>query len=150
VTALPRGREPETLRAELTATVQAVRDALVNLTARLASRMPRAECEVLELALGEVLTNIARHAYDPCAPGPVTVSIWLDEGGAHCTVTDLGRPFPVGLLSGETWRRLPERTEDLPEGGFGWPLIRSLARDLRYRRDMGVNQLSFRVAAGAH
>ena len=42
-------------------------------------------------------------------------------------------------------RRL--RDDDLPEGGFGWHLIRSLARDLAYVRRQDLNTFSFRVDA---
>ena len=35
--------------------------------------------------------------------------------------------------------------EDLPEGGFGWHVIRTLSKDLHYRRENGRNQLSFRL-----
>ena len=37
---------------------------------------------------------------------------------------------------------------DMPEGGFGWLIIRQLAHDVRYARHEGVNQLSFRIAVG--
>jgi serine/threonine-protein kinase RsbW len=37
---------------------------------------------------------------------------------------------------------------DMPEGGFGWLIIRQLARDVAYVREDGVNQLSFRIAVG--
>jgi serine/threonine-protein kinase RsbW len=33
-----------------------------------------------------------------------------------------------------------------PEGGFGWFLIRELAKDVRYERVDGENRLSFRIA----
>ena len=35
--------------------------------------------------------------------------------------------------------------QDLPEGGFGWFLIRTLTTDLRYRREAGRNRLSFQM-----
>ena len=35
--------------------------------------------------------------------------------------------------------------QDLPEGGFGWFLIRSLTRDLTYLREDGYNMLCFCV-----
>ena len=35
--------------------------------------------------------------------------------------------------------------DDLPEGGFGWFLIRTLSRDLEYRRVGELNLLSFGV-----
>ena len=38
--------------------------------------------------------------------------------------------------------------QDLPEGGFGWFLIRELTHDLTYRRDGSRNHLSFRMVLG--
>jgi serine/threonine-protein kinase RsbW len=40
-------------------------------------------------------------------------------------------------------------TEELPEGGFGWFLIRDLAHELNYTRISGKNLLSFRISVGA-
>lgn len=37
------------------------------------------------------------------------------------------------------------RPEDLPEGGFGWFLIRLLSRDIRYLRIGPANRLTFRL-----
>jgi serine/threonine-protein kinase RsbW len=64
------------------------------------------------------------------------------------SVTDEGLPMPDAELPfGE---RLDPTIplKDMPEGGFGWLIIRQLARAVRYVRDGGVNQLSFRVAVG--
>ena len=35
--------------------------------------------------------------------------------------------------------------DDLPEGGFGWHLIRSLSKDLEYHREGDRNFLTFRL-----
>ena len=35
---------------------------------------------------------------------------------------------------------------DLPDGGFGWFLIKDLAKDVRYHRIGEVNQLDLRLA----
>jgi serine/threonine-protein kinase RsbW len=37
--------------------------------------------------------------------------------------------------------------DDLPEGGFGWYLIRTLARDVRYDRNGVTNCLTFWLPA---
>jgi serine/threonine-protein kinase RsbW len=51
-----------------------------------------------------------------------------------------GRP-PIGSYAGPA-----VILDDQPEGGFGWFLIRSLARELEYRRTDGENVLTFRIA----
>jgi serine/threonine-protein kinase RsbW len=39
---------------------------------------------------------------------------------------------------------------DLPEGGFGWFLIKDLAKDVVYARVEGENRLQLRVAVAVH
>ncbi len=92
--------------------------------------------------LAEVLNNVAEHAYGRAgwAGGGGGVG---RPGGVRCRVTDRGHPMPggeppEGLLPAV-------QPHDLPEGGFGWFLIRELSRDLRYARIGGENVLSFVV-----
>lgn len=96
-----------------------------------------------ELVLAEVLNNVAEHAYGD-AGGTVSVTLDLDPIGIRCQVLDTGRAMPGGQLPEG---RLPGNTdlalEDLPEGGFGWHLIRTLCADLTYARVDGQNRLSF-------
>lgn len=96
-----------------------------------------------ELVLAEVLNNIVEHAY-PDTPGPVTISVVRADAGLRCLVVDQGRPMPDGVLPKGT---LPASQDvalcDLPEGGFGWHLIRSLTTDLGYASVSGCNHLRF-------
>lgn len=119
----------------------AVRDNL----ARMMAAMPLAGLSdsgrgIAEIVLAEVLNNIAEHAYAGQA-GPVTVTLCDTAQGIGCLVVDHGAPMPGGTPPDGT---LPPQTPaDLPEGGFGWHLIRSLTRDLDYARVAGANRLSF-------
>ncbi len=96
-----------------------------------------------ELVLAEVLNNVAEHAYSDSG-GKVAVTLAQDAGGIRCLIVDEGRAMPGGQPPDG---RLPEgqdlALEDLPEGGFGWHLIRSLCADLVYARVAGQNRLSF-------
>lgn len=101
-----------------------------------------------ELVLAEVLNNIAEHAYTD-GRGPVSLSLVRAGNGIACLVVDQGAAMPGGTLPGGA---MPDASlplspdlalEDLPEGGFGWHLIRSLTQDLAYRRTGGCNRLSF-------
>lgn len=101
-----------------------------------------------ELVLGEVLNNIVEHAY-PSVPGPI--DLWLARTGAGlaCKVADRGLAMrdgraPVGALPAGINGAL----EDLPEGGFGWYLIRTLTKDLQYERVQSQNHLSFTIPSG--
>jgi len=96
-----------------------------------------------ELVLAEVLNNVAEHAYSD-GGGTVSVSLERDQAGIRCQIVDQGRAMPggtlpQGLLPGGPGTAL----EDLPEGGFGWHLIRSLCADLAYARVDGQNRLGF-------
>ncbi|PKP80225.1 MAG: ATP-binding protein [Alphaproteobacteria bacterium HGW-Alphaproteobacteria-2] len=106
---------------------------------------PPAEPATVELVLAELLNNVVEHA---CAtlPGRVIgLELWSGRGGLACRITDDGRPMPGGRLPRQ-WMPPPET---LPEGGFGWPLVTALARDLAYRRDGGQNVLSLRICPGS-
>lgn len=97
----------------------------------------------VELVLAEVLNNVVEHAYAGSA-GEIEVTLAAGEEGLCCLVADAGLPMPDGMLPAG---RLPELQDDLPEGGFGWHLIRSLATDITYRREGGRNLIGFCVIA---
>lgn len=96
-----------------------------------------------ELVLAEVLNNVVEHAYARY-PGEIAVTIRLVAGDLHCTVTDRGVPMPQDRLPQGA---PPALDGDLPEGGFGWNLIRTLTTNLRYRRIGTMNQLEFSLPA---
>ena len=97
-----------------------------------------------EVVLAEVLNNIVEHAYGGHG-GHITVQVEVLADRLLCQIHDGGRPMPGLELPQGQLRRL--RDDDLPEGGFGWHLIRSLARDLAYVRRQDLNTFSFRVDA---
>jgi len=93
----------------------------------------------VELVLAEVLNNVVEHAYADRPDGLIELSLDWDDGALRCVVTDTGQPMPQdGLPEG----RLPHHG-DLPEGGFGWYLIRSLTTGLGYARVADANRLTF-------
>ncbi len=98
--------------------------------------------ETAELVLAEVLNNVAEHAYGG-GGGPVSLRLRLMPRGIACRVADRGRGLPSGRLP-DTAAQGPDPAA-LPQGGFGWPLIRMLTRGLRYRRLAGCNVLVFTV-----
>jgi serine/threonine-protein kinase RsbW len=95
-----------------------------------------------EIVITEVLNNIVEHAYAD-TEGEIELRICLAPDGLHCEVTDRGCPLPADDLPGGA---LPAADEaGLPEGGFGWFLIRSLSEDVRYTRVDAANRLTFRL-----
>ena len=71
----------------------------------------------------------------------IQLSIVLEAGGIHCTLSDTGLAIPQACISAS---HCPD-PDALPENGFGWPLIRLLVEQLRYVREGGRNVLSFRI-----
>jgi serine/threonine-protein kinase RsbW len=100
-----------------------------------------------EIVMAEALNNIVEHAYSAQA-GSIEIWVGLGATGLECSISDYGRPMPnyqlpMGLGPNVT------QIEDLPEGGFGWFLIRSLAQDLQYQRRYNQNLLRFRLPFNA-
>ncbi|OYW53262.1 MAG: hypothetical protein B7Z31_11990 [Rhodobacterales bacterium 12-65-15] len=109
------------------------------------SDLPPDRRGVAELVLAEVLNNVAEHGYGGGA-GDITVTLSRSCAGVSCLVVDQGRAMPdgclpPGVLPGTDGVALA----DLPEGGFGWHLIRSLTTKLCYTREAEQNRLSFLI-----
>jgi serine/threonine-protein kinase RsbW len=100
----------------------------------------------VELVLAEVLNNVVEHAYQERDIGVIELDVLRRGDELEVKILDDGVPMP----GGEMPQGLPHDLDaigeqDLPEGGFGWFLIRELTRDLTYRRDGSRNHLSFRM-----
>lgn len=107
------------------------------------------ESAAVELVLAEALNNIFEHAYGGVrGPRPVTLSCCLRGDGLHITLVDMGQPMPGGGLPLGRARSVEGDLADLPEGGFGWFLIKDLARDVSYLRLGNENHLHFRLDVG--
>lgn len=96
-----------------------------------------------ELILAEALNNVVEHAY-ASGSGPVELTVCLQRNGMACTISDHGRPMPSGVVPSP---ELPviAPPDDLPEGGFGWHIIRCLTTELAYRRERDRNSLMMRL-----
>lgn len=99
----------------------------------------------VEIVLAEVLNNIVKHAYAGREDGRITVKM-LDIGSAlQFEVSDTGTPLPVKAVRKVEFNFSNTPVEALPEGGFGWQMIRKIATDLDYRRSGDRNWLCFRI-----
>lgn len=136
----------ETTHLTIPSNAQAVRDALCALfDALTVDPMPPETRDAAQIVLAEALNNIVEHAYSQSA-GEIEVTLSVNAQGIQCDIVDFGLPMPGDALpSGQLVAH--GAIEDLPEGGFGWHLIRALSQDLNYRREGGRNMLSFRIAA---
>lgn len=136
-------------RANFLAEPNAVRDALRRAVARFARRITQEDAGTLELALAEVLNNVAEHGYAGLPPGPVQFHLRRAGGALHCRVEDEGHPMPGLVLPPGSLQPVAETVEGLAEGGWGWALIRDLTTDIRYTRVGGSNRLTFRIPLAA-
>lgn len=132
-------------RLNLPADPQSVRSALRSAVARYRRRMTADEAGTMELVLAEVLNNIVEHAYENMSAGPIDLRIARDFRGLVCRIVDRGLPMPGGVLPLGAAPALVAAGNmgDLPEGGFGWFLIRDLTQNLSYVRDGATNRLDF-------
>jgi serine/threonine-protein kinase RsbW len=99
---------------------------------------------IAELVLAEVLNNIVEHAY-ASSSGKIEVTLQRSGKNLLCHVVDSGCPMPGGILPSGIGPAFCDA--DLPEGGFGWHLIRSLSHSMAYTREGGTNHLRFLLDA---
>lgn len=142
------GRSPgQARRIVMHASLDEVRGVVVRAVSILAAKLPDATLSGLEIVLSEVLNNVVEHAYQNAGQGWVEVYLSCRDQDALVTVCDRGQPLPVSAVAQSRIVDPGQRQFDLPEGGFGWALIRMLASDIEYCRRDGENRLSFRVAS---
>lgn len=105
-----------------------------------------------EIVLAEILNNIAEHGQDDVQKDEtgdwIELRCRISRHGIHMTVKDSGRALPQRLLTGAQ-HVVPSHSgvalDDLPEGGFGWFMIRELSRHLTCDRTEDGNLLSLTV-----
>lgn len=133
----------DTIHVECIATQTAVRGLLIGIRTWLrASNLSEENCGTVEIALAEALNNIVEHAYPADLPGGIALDLALTAAGLRCELRDQGAALP-GLVPPDTG--LPPidgPRESLPEGGFGWSLIRTLSSRLGYERRESENRLT--------
>lgn len=103
-----------------------------------------------QIALAEACNNIVEHAYPfgPSGDALIVLDIARDRGGLQIALRDRGGAMPGGQMPGDD---LPPLDLDdplaLPEGGFGWPILRRMTRAISLSRHNGQNILRFRLPA---
>ena len=128
----------------------AVRAALITVDTILAqSDAPPDLRSRTQIALAEACNNIVEHAYRPkpdSREAQIMLDISGDAGGLQVTLRDRGRAMPDGPLPGRILPHIdPDTPATLPEGGFGWALLREMTRALSISRQNGQNILRFRL-----
>lgn len=127
------------------ATQSGAREGVVGVVSELAHEgLEREALGTVEIVLAEVINNIVEHAYSKKESGSVQVHYCLTQEALRVRVLDEGDALPNEKLPQGVLPSLDVAQEDLPEGGFGWSLIRALASDVRYNREAGQNRLALR------
>ena len=129
----------DTVRVVLASDPEAIREGLQGLFALdLLKALTEESRDAAEIVLAEVLNNVVEHAY-AMYPGKIELWVTRREDFLFVRMVDHGLPMPGGDLPGGRMLKV----DDLPEGGFGWFLIRNLSHELTYERDGMHNILSF-------
>jgi serine/threonine-protein kinase RsbW len=133
-----------TLTADLDALARI--SAFITEAAELAGLDERATWQV-QLAVDEAATNVIQHAYDPEAPGNLTVG-WSCEGSRFTiTIRDYGRQFDPGSIPEPD---ITSPLEDRQVGGLGLYLITRLMDEVRFDfNPQGGNLLTMVKLIGA-
>ncbi|MEL6464094.1 MAG: ATP-binding protein [Pseudomonadota bacterium] len=126
----------------------AVRDALKQLLDGLKPlALDVEEAGTVELVMAEALNNIVEHAYSKGdTVGQIRITCEHGRDGLRMTVMDTGRAMPEGQTPVGKAADIDVDLCDMPEGGFGWFLIKDLAKDVTYQRHNTENQLNLRLA----
>ncbi|MBU2981120.1 ATP-binding protein [Lentibacter algarum] len=123
-----------------------VRHALAQLRHELSSLALSADdLGSIEIVLGEVLNNVVEHAYCEGASGSIHVSCVPSVHVLRFKVEDQGVMLPFEELPEGELPSFDRPLAALPEGGFGWYLVRNLACDLVYQRREHRNILAFSI-----
>jgi serine/threonine-protein kinase RsbW len=109
-----------------------------------ATDLTQDQADEVEIALAEAINNVVEHAYVDSEPGPVRILCSLRRTHLDIRICDTGTPLPQNRLPPGLAADVSVARADLPEGGFGWFLIRKLTSDIRYDRYGLINHLSLR------
>ena len=99
-------------------------------------------CASAEIVLAEALNNITEHAYANQPGGEVEVCSQVGSGMIRFTLSDQGGALPGTRMPRGKNPETKVPFHELPEGGFGWMLIRNLTSSVTYDRDETGNRLT--------
>jgi serine/threonine-protein kinase RsbW len=95
----------------------------------------------LELVMAEALNNVVEHAYLYAEDGEIEILVVLTADRLRTHIVDSGRKFdgppPFKDMDIENCD-----FEELPEGGFGWNLIRTLTDVVEFEHREDKNRLT--------
>ncbi|MDA7966457.1 ATP-binding protein [Ruegeria sp.] len=98
----------------------------------------------IKIALAEAINNVVEHAYADIPPAAIRVKCCLCRDQLEVQILDTGNPMPGLQVPDGVPASVETTRQNLPEGGFGWFLIRQLTSEIRYERQEGRNLLFLR------
>ncbi|MEM6384789.1 MAG: ATP-binding protein [Pseudomonadota bacterium] len=99
----------------------------------------------IAIVLAEALNNVVEHAFENNEGQDITLLVRARSKSLLFEIRDKGRPMPKGRAPvGNHPMSEFNQFDTLPEGGYGWFLIRELVQDLVYDRQNDENILFFR------
>jgi len=107
------------------------------------------DASTVELVLAEALNNVVEHAL-AATDGQTEIEIRGKHTatGLHLSIIDQGVSMPKGQTPTGTAPDVDVPLEDIPEGGFGWFMIHTLAQEVHYRRIDDKNHLVLTLIVG--
>ncbi len=133
----------ETFACSFEATEQSARSCILAVMEGLRDiDLPADRAGDVQIALTEAVNNVVEHAYADTSNGEICIQCDLSSDLLKIRIIDTGPPLPKGELPDGQPADISGPLEALPEGGFGWYLIRQLTCKLHYERQAGSNLLS--------
>ena len=128
-----------------------VRDALRQFMAAIAMlELRHDQYEAIELAMAEALNNVAEHAYPETRPQDrIRIICRQFNERLHARIVDQGHPMPFGAVPAGNAANVKVELDQVPEGGFGWFLIRDLVDSVSYCRIGQDNHLDLQFSINA-
>lgn len=126
-------------------TVEATTDAIPGITAEIGRELEALECSKqaqrqINVALDELLSNIANYAYAP-GTGEMTVRMHYDAGSGMVSLTFIDGGVPYNPLE----KPDPDVTQAIEErqiGGLGILMVKKKMDGMTYRREGNLNMLT--------
>ncbi|MEM8801416.1 MAG: ATP-binding protein [Pseudomonadota bacterium] len=104
----------------------------------------------VEIVLAEAMNNVVEHAYPEGKTGDMRLLVRKRNNALMVEISDNGRTMPQGRapLGNHPMTEFNQH-DAMPEGGYGWFIIREIVRDLVYDRREDKNILLFRLKLSA-
>ena len=101
----------------------------------------QSQCRDVEIVLVEAVNNVVEHACADLSDASGRITCLTKGDSLVIEISDTGRPMPEFRLPPRSKADLSVPLANLPEGGFGWSLIREITSNVSYERINGQNRL---------